>query len=349
MNELVSIVIPVYNVGNKIKKSVQAVLNQTYNNIEIILVDDGSKDNSYKICMELKMNDKRIKVVHTDNQGSGPARNEGIKNASGKFIYFPDADDYIEPNTIECLINAMRNSGADLVVFGFKNIDINGNLVSKKIYEQFEIDANDARKNYSSFFSGKEKRTIQGAPWNKFFNLELIKANNIEYPALRRHQDECFIARYVNYSKKIYFIKDCLYTYYVNDLARQWDKYPLDYIDIVEGLFNDRKNNILKWNKKDMITRDLVLNEYICGVIKALELSFSPKFDFNLKKRKEWIKKTVKTINVEDIIIPNNLGRYQNNIIRLMKKQQFNKLYMMLKIKVWFEKKGIIQKLKNLL
>ena len=86
-----------------------------------------------------------------------------------------------------------------------------------------------------------EDYTIQGAPWNKFFDLTVIKKFKIFYPSLRRHQDEGFIARYVDKASRITFSNEILYTYYVNNLQKQWDKYPVDYIEAVNGLFNERK------------------------------------------------------------------------------------------------------------
>ena len=113
---LVSIIMPVYNMGEHLRKSVPSVLNQTYQNIELILVDDGSKDNSLEVCRELAVKDNRIKVFHQDNQGSGPARNTGIKNAAGKYAYFPDADDCMVPNAIESLIEKFEKYSCDMLL-----------------------------------------------------------------------------------------------------------------------------------------------------------------------------------------------------------------------------------------
>ena len=104
MKPLVSIVIPIYNMGDSIESCVKSVLNQDYDNYEVILVDDGSKDNSLEVCNKIAATSALVKVIHTENRGSGPARNTGIENASGRYIYFPDADDYIEPNTISRLV-----------------------------------------------------------------------------------------------------------------------------------------------------------------------------------------------------------------------------------------------------
>lgn len=347
--DLVSIVIPVYNMGNKIKTCTRSIMNQTYKNIEIILVDDGSKDNSLKQCFELSQEDERIKVIHTENRGSGPARNEGIKNASGKYIYFPDADDYLDPSAIEILVRTMENAQCDLIVFGYRYVGLNGELISVKQYDNNLFKSDLVRKNYSEYFSLSGRHTIQGAPWNKFFSLEVIKDNNIFYPALRRHQDEGFIARYMNVSTNVVFIEEILYTYYVNDLEKQWDKYPVDYIEAVKGLYKERKSNVLQWNEDDMKTHDLVYSEYICGFIKAIELSFSPKHKLNYKKRKRWILERIKDSEIDVVYVPMVLGKYQKIVLDLIRKRRINKLYFILWIKVNIEKYGYLKRIKKII
>lgn len=105
---------------DKIDNCVSSILAQTYKNIEVILVDDGSKDKSLLHCQRLSEKDNRVKVYHTENRGSGPARNYGLSKASGEYVYFPDADDNLDPAAIEILVNATVSDNVDLVVFGFE-------------------------------------------------------------------------------------------------------------------------------------------------------------------------------------------------------------------------------------
>ena len=335
--ELVSIVVPVYNMGDKIKKCVSALLSQTYMNLEIILVDDGSKDDSYERCVELSREDARVIVIHTENQGSGPARNEGIAVAQGKYIYFPDADDYLEPEAIEIVEKRARETGADIVVFGYKCVGTSGKLLSEKKYPCLTVPAKEIRMNYSEYYSESGARTVQGAPWNKFFDIEVIKKYGLTYPSLRRHQDEGFIARYVDKSSKITFMEEILYTYYVNDLKRQWDKYPVGYIDSVEGLFKERQANILIWDASDKKTHDLAYNEYICNFIKALELSFSPKFRFTMRERIQWIKDRAENYCFSSICVPKCTALYQRTVKFLIEHKAWGITYLILRLKVIVE------------
>lgn len=336
---LVSVIIPVYNMENEIENSIKSVLEQSYHNLQIILVNDGSTDNTKVKCNRLAKMDNRITVITTENQGSGPARNTGINIASGKYLYFPDADDYLEKNAIEVLVDSAEKNNADLVVFGFKFVGISGDLLKTKKYAYKCQNANNIRQNYKEYYNFKEAFSIQGAPWNKFFRFDVVSKYNIQFPALRRHQDEAFIARYMDKAEKVLFIPEVLYTYYVNDLKKQWDKYPVDYIKAVYGLYKDRQNNILKWNHADVETHEVVENEFICNFIKALELSFSPKFNFNYTQRLKWIESMINTYQLKEVKSSNDTGLYQKTVKWLANNNYYKFLYIILYIKVIYEKK----------
>ena len=118
--EKVSIVVPVYNAKNYIKRCIESLVCQTYHNLEIILVDDGSSDGSEKICDEYAKEDDRIKVIHKKNSGVSDSRNAGIEAADGDYILFVDSDDYINENTVEDNLKTAIEKNADIVIFCFK-------------------------------------------------------------------------------------------------------------------------------------------------------------------------------------------------------------------------------------
>ncbi|MFR8032474.1 MAG: glycosyltransferase family 2 protein [Lachnospiraceae bacterium] len=341
-NDLVSVVIPIYNMGDSIELCVSKLLNQTYENIEIILVDDGSTDCTLERCMSLKERDSRIIVFHTENQGSGPARNTGIDCAKGRYIYFPDADDLLDEDAISILVNAMEEGKYDLIVFGYRSIGSNGRIELLKKYPKMSRRGADVRHDYSDYVAATRKFGIQGAPWNKFFSLDLIKNNRVKYPPLRRHQDEGFISRYMCYCNNIHFIEDVLYTHYLNDLKREWCKYPVDYIESVIGIFSIKKDTILKWNEDDKKTRTIVVHEYVCNIIKSLELVYSPKMKLTFKDKIRWIRKQVNKSQILDIERPDTLRNYHRNILLLLKNNHVIIAMILMRIKVEIEKKGIL-------
>ena len=337
MMPLVSIIVPIYNMANSIEHSILSYIAQDYPNIEIILIDDGSQDNSLKKCLEIADKHPIVRVIHTENQGSGPARNAGIAASKGCYAYFPDADDFLESHAISTLVRAITEiEDCDLVVFGYINKNLKGQIIRKQCYSESVRLAKELRDSYAQCMTTTTVWSIQGAPWNKFFDLRIIKTNNIEYPPLRRHQDECFIASYMCVAHKVHYISDVLYTYYVNDLKKEWQKYPVNYIDSVLGLYENRQKTIMTWNEKDTLTHEMVQKEYICFVIKSLELSFSPKFGLSFQERKKWICNILLKTKILDIQIPSVLGWYQKLFIFLAK---YNMMlsYLLLKTKVKYE------------
>ena len=158
IEKLVSIIVPVYNMGNSLEVCVDSLLKQKYSNIEIVLVDDGSRDNSLEVCYKLQKREiVEFKYIIQRIEGLGPARNTGIEKATGRYIYFPDADDKLEEDAIGILVDAMENGRYDLVVFGYQSIDAKGNVVLKKQYPDMKRNGEDVRQDYSDYVSFNKK------------------------------------------------------------------------------------------------------------------------------------------------------------------------------------------------
>ena len=142
MNPLISVIVPIYNVEKYLDKCIESIVNQTYKNLEIILVDDGSPDNCPAMCDAWAEKDSRIKVVHKENGGAGSARNAGLDVSSGEYIGFVDGDDYIDSDFYETLINKSRNGYYDIVTCGFKTFESCKTGLEHKCYEnEMEFDS----------------------------------------------------------------------------------------------------------------------------------------------------------------------------------------------------------------
>lgn len=207
----VSIIIPVYNVEKYLKRCLDSVLCQTYTNFEVILVDDGSTDNSRDICDEYKKYDKRIKVIHKNNEGVSVARNKGIEVATGKYILFLDSDDFIEKNCIEILIKSISNKKYDLVIYGyimeFLNNDIENKVVTpnNKIYCKVE--------EYLNEFQYYRENGLFGYVWNKMYQTEILRKYDILFENNAFPEDVYFNFVYLQYCKEIMVINKSLYHY----------------------------------------------------------------------------------------------------------------------------------------
>lgn len=234
----VSIIVPVYNAGNNLYKLNQSLVTQTYEDIEIIYVNDGSRDNSLEILQSFAQTDERIKVVDQVNMGGSAARNTGLNAASGEFLYFCDADDYIELDTIEKLCTAAKKNQADIVICNYRDVAPSGDIVREN------------RK--ASIFKGQnvtenpEILFLKPAVWNKLFKKSLFTDAEILFKDTRIGQDLSTTLRLLIGAKKIIGIPDVLYNYVLHDntISRSYDKRILDTIKALNIIkdFYESKN-----------------------------------------------------------------------------------------------------------
>ena len=323
-NPLVSIIVPIYNMGSQLKTAIKYILGQTYKNLEIVLVDDGSDDNTYDVCLELSREDKRIKCVRQQNMGSGPARNNGIKNANGKYVYFPDADDEMSENLIECAVSKLEKYNCDLAVFGFRFVYENAPDKVVRRLDDVVMTGECVREKYQDHIPTREEVGIQGAPWNKVFRLDYIKKNNIEYPSLRRHQDDVFIMRYVDIMERVIFIDEILYTYHANDKKKTFSKFPKDYFDIVSKLTAYRIEYIYGWNKENREALSTICRYFVDGTCTALMFTFNPNHGYTFKERYNAMKKISERFLSE---LPDPNYRSDSTMFKLMKSKKYLMLY----------------------
>lgn len=228
MGELISVIVPVYNVQKYLEKCVNSIINQTYKNIEIILVDDGSKDSSGKLCDELKRKDNRIKVIHKKNGGLSDARNTGIKMSNGSYIGFVDSDDYIKEDMFEILYNLNKDYSADISIVSFYEI-YNGTLISvrdsNKLEELTKIEAI------------KElliDTKIQSYAWNKLFKRELF--DSIQFPINKNYEDIATTLLLFEKANKVVLLEEPKYYYARRDdsiLGKRSFKTYKDYLEVI--------------------------------------------------------------------------------------------------------------------
>ncbi|MBW8348410.1 glycosyltransferase [Bacillus sp. IITD106] len=223
MKPEVSVIVPVYNVENYLVRCIESILSQTLKNIEIILINDGSTDNSGNICNEYASLDKRIKVIHKENGGLSSARNAGIKIASGCYLGFVDSDDYIDPHMYKNLYELCKKTDSDIGVcrFGRK---INGKMVTevkeKKVIELNNVEA------MRQLFRGELYRF---SVCNKLFKKSCFK--NIMFPEGRIHEDLSTSYKLFSNAKKVIYTSNIGYIYVKRDgsiLASKFNEKRLD-------------------------------------------------------------------------------------------------------------------------
>ena len=214
----VSVVLPIYNVEKYLKKSVQSVQNQTYRNLEIILVDDGSKDSSGRICDELSKEDSRIQVVHKNNGGLASARNSGYEVATGEYVMYIDSDDCVKEDTVKKCVDAIERDKSDVVIFGYEKVSEDGNILEvcswdNKIYSHNEMTEHLYRAICEMSF---------GYAWNKLYRKSILDKSGVLGDA------------------KVIDREDLIYNM---ELLKYWNK--ITYIDYVGYEYLQRSTSLL--------------------------------------------------------------------------------------------------------
>ncbi|MGV4462934.1 glycosyltransferase family 2 protein [Ornithobacterium rhinotracheale] len=213
---MVSIIIPIYNAERYLKKCLDSVLAQSYQDFEVILVNDGSSDNSEQILEDYCKEYEQLKVFSQKNSGVSEARNLGIRKAKGEYIVFIDSDDYVLPNYIECLVKDMEQNPCDLIIHGFDKISLSNNEnlgaifpsdTAQRILLKSPIDV---LENDNSIF------LEQGYPVSKLFKRNIIVENNILFPkGISIYEDTIFLLQYLYHCQEVYLNHIANYIYVI--------------------------------------------------------------------------------------------------------------------------------------
>ncbi|WP_308560055.1 glycosyltransferase family 2 protein [uncultured Holdemania sp.] len=236
-DNLVSIIVPVYMASEFLDRCLESIINQSYKNIEIVLIDDYSLDDSYLICEKYSQQDNRI-IIHKNkcNLGVSSSRNIGISLAKGKYIIFIDSDDYIDENYIESLIKEQYVTKADLIITSRCNVKGN---------EKKYIELN--KKTFDPTLERRELisliyKNVLGYVTNKMFLSEIIKEKNILFNEEKKiFEDQKFTIEYIKACKSISIIPN-IYYYYVNNCDSVMNNLPPSYLNLCEENFNELKS-----------------------------------------------------------------------------------------------------------
>lgn len=230
---LISIIIPVYGVEKYIAQCLESVINQTYKNLEIIVVNDGTKDKSAEIAKEYATKDSRIKVYDFQNGGLSVARNRGLEIATGDYISYIDSDDWLDTKMYETLLETAMKNEADMVKCGI--IETNGAAEEKITFSDVKIINNEQHKAFKNYFKG----ILWTLVWNGLYKKELAK--KVKFPDNVVHEDNYSSGMFLYLAKKVIAMPSCLNYYRVNDagISKGGVKRPLDKILAISKLKQD--------------------------------------------------------------------------------------------------------------
>ena len=270
-NPKVSVILPIYNVGKYLRQSLDSLINQTLKEIEIICVNDGSTDDSYDILEEYKAKDSRIKVIHKENKGTGAARNDGLRIATGECIGFVDPDDWVKPNMFERLYNLIKEKNLDIAMCMPDGFDEKNQINTPFPYF---VDANFENIPDDKIFNWRDLSPFSYpmCVWNKLYTKDLFDRNNIDFAEGLDFEDHKVIFGTLLTAEKIFFIREKLYVYRFNregSVLTDNNRRLIDHIEIfniVEKLMKDTNTyNVLR---KDFVTYKIHNLLYYYSMIK---------------------------------------------------------------------------------
>ncbi len=280
MNKKVSIIVPVYNGEKYIDRCANNLMAQTYDNVEFILVDDGSTDKTPAICDRYASVDSRFLVVHKENGGLSSARNAGTDKATGDYLFYYDVDDDISSTLVEENIKLAVEHDADVVFYGFWYYDVDcnkriENLMGESFYG-----------NKDQFFYGILNKTIDhevfNAPWNKMYKVSFLRENNLRFlPEFPIYEDIIFASRMLMFADKIVVNDKMYYTYYVRSSGSLITKYVDGYFDSVKKFYTNAMEYCEKYenNSKQILKFSnlfvTLVNTNLKQISRRKELSFN--------------------------------------------------------------------------
>lgn len=233
----ISVIVPVYNVENYLTRCVDSILSQTYKNIEILLIDDGSTDASGDICNKYCREDSRVSVVHQRNGGLASARNAGIDISTGEYLTFIDSDDYVSSYYIENLVNAIKKFNADLSISMFINV-VDGDEY-KALEGSNDLLNAQIEDSHMCLEDMLYQRGIETSAPGKLYRKELIK--DLRFPSGKLYEDIMFTTKMILRSHKIVRIENVDYFYYQRNNSIQYQK------------FNERKMDCI-WHSRELVS-----------------------------------------------------------------------------------------------
>jgi glycosyltransferase involved in cell wall biosynthesis len=210
-NAKISVVVPIYNAEKYIRRCVDSILAQSYTNLEVLLMDDGSKDGTPAILDEYEAKDKRVKAIHKANTGHASSRNMGLLQATGEFITFMDCDDYMYPDFMEKMYGAICEDSSDMACCSFRYVDVDGNELSWATPKLSRtcVGPMEAQREFLTTYN------IEGFSWNKLVRRSILMDHELRYVEDQKAFVDMFLwYRSLSFSKKVSYVPDKLYDYY---------------------------------------------------------------------------------------------------------------------------------------
>ena len=322
---LFSVIMPVYNSEKYIRKAVDSILLQTYDNFEIILVDDASPDTSPQICDEYAQRYENIKCIHQKkNQGPSAARNTGLEYVSGEYVTFMDSDDYIDSDLFERVKASLDENGADCVAFGMREEYFNKDGKLSKVYEvtygeEKRISSQDETR---AAVIRLEEKTLLGYPANKFYKTEFIRQKNLTFEKATLLEDLFFNIHYFEDIASINILNFAPYHYMKRINASVTNTFVKEYYSLHRRKIEMLLKLFKGWNICTDSVKTTLGNIYARYIFSALQRNCDKRSEMDGKARKEFLNSVFNDEMFKELSPFINAGGYAGILYRALKKQQ---------------------------
>lgn len=336
----VSIIMPIYNVADGLRRSIQCLLDQTYEDFELILVNDGSTDGSGYICDEYQKKDNRIMVIHQENAGSGLARNAGLEQAIGEYIYFSDPDDYVEPALIEENLRIALENHANLVVFGYYVEEMNLKGRSKKTIQLPTLSVlntkEDFRKNFRAF-----QALDSNVLWNKLYKHLYLLTNDCHFTNQRVGQDALFNHLVYRNLEAVYF-NQIPYYHYVSRIGSAVNRYHPDRFLLEYAIAEHFEKLVVSW-QYEQTYRDIISLAYWRTLYVELNNLVLEDCPLNENQKEQHLAFILNHPKIQQVLFTPDSGLEKKNhiklLILLLKNTKYHQALKVMRAKIQFSKR----------
>lgn len=338
MKDLVSIIVPIYNVEMYLNRCLESIHKQSYKNLEILLIDDGSTDNSYKICQKWEKIDERIKVFHIQNGGVSNARNIGINNSKGKYIVFIDSDDYIDKLYIEKLITSKLKNNTELCLCGYYKVQDKKKKLVSEVGKRYIL------KEYVEIMKKWKMDPLIGSPWNKLFDKHIIDKYNIRFKNdVIYAEDYMFNVEYLMHINSVYIIKDGLYYYNTktpNSLTKRNSNDFIEWTSVQKVVYLTVQNfeNLILKNKNEELSNEIYVYMFTLNIYERVGKQ-------NLVEIENFINEVIKNSDLKNILMKKK--RISNLFFMNIKFQILRRCVLGNRIKLGLKKLSYLKNLKG--
>lgn len=256
---LISVIVPIYNVEPYLRECLDSILSQSYKNLEIIMINDGSQDNCGNICDEYAEKYSNFNVIHKKNQGLGPARNTGLEKVTGKYVMFLDSDDYIDSDFIELLYQKIENNNVDYVKSGFRRVDNDKKILGTTIYSNEIFKENEVRLDFAPRLiasAPNKKDSFEPSVCASLYKTDVINNNNIRFLSEKNPATSCedliFNLEYLQLANGACSISDIGYNYRYNEKSYT-TAYRADRLDNSFALYKYIKRVLKELNYNEFV------------------------------------------------------------------------------------------------